>query len=107
MPQHAIPLRAEAFDRALRAEIEVVGAQADHFAPEFLERVRQEQEFAGGVDVAALRALRVPGIPDLPAIEGRDDVVVARGAEDRAGGETADGPRKHVAATLTLKASAM
>src|SRR5258706_10677895 len=36
---HAVLLRAERLDRALRAEIEVVGAQADDLAADFFETV--------------------------------------------------------------------
>ena len=58
-------LRAEPLDRALAREVEVVGAPADQLRAERLERVRHQQQLAAGVDVAALPALRVPGVADL------------------------------------------
>ena len=77
-------LCAERFDRALRDEIELVGAKADDLAAELLERVREQQQLAARVDVAALPALRVPRVADLDAIDVGDDVVKARAADDRA-----------------------
>src|SRR5262245_42969680 len=73
---HAVLLRAERLDRALGAEVEVVGAQADHLAAHFFEAVLEQQELAGGVHVRALHALRVLGVADLDPVGGRDDVVV-------------------------------
>src|SRR5437899_4771355 len=37
MPDHAVLLRTERFDRALRAEIEIVGAQSHDLAPQRVE----------------------------------------------------------------------
>jgi len=54
---HAILLRAQRLDRALRGEVEIVGTQAHHPAFERIERVLQEQELARGVDVALLPVL--------------------------------------------------
>src|SRR6516225_9324446 len=78
--EHPVLLRAETFDRTLRPEIEIVRAQTDDFATEGFERVPEEKEFAGGIDVRALTALRVPRVADLHAIEDCDDVVIASGA---------------------------
>src|SRR5688572_22513494 len=58
----AVLLRAQRLDRLLRAEIEVVGAQADHLAADGLKTVAEQQQLAGGIDVRALAALRVPGV---------------------------------------------
>ena len=52
MADHAVLLRAQRLDRALRCEVEVVGAQADHLAADGLERVLEQEQLAGGVDVA-------------------------------------------------------
>src|SRR2546427_9769281 len=90
MAQNAVLLRAERFDRALRVEVEVVRAQADHLAVECGERVAEQQQLARGVAVALLPALRVPGPADLDAARLLDDVVVARAADDRAPRALAD-----------------
>src|SRR6478752_2810931 len=99
----AVLLRAERLDRLLRAEVEVVGAQAHHLAAELLEGVGEEQQLARGVDVRPLAALRVPGVPDLHAVGGRDDVVVARAAHDAAALQVAHRPRQHVALLLPFQ----
>ena len=39
------------FDRLLRSEVEVVGAQSDHRAAERVERVLEQQQLARRVDV--------------------------------------------------------
>ena len=52
MAEHAVFLRAKRLDRALRREVEVVGAQADDLAAERLERVPEQQQLARSVDVA-------------------------------------------------------
>ena len=69
--QHAVLLRPEALDRALGAEVEIVGAQADHLAPERVEGVSEEEQLARRVDVGALAAGGVPGVADLDPIDGR------------------------------------
>src|SRR5262245_39240383 len=98
----AVLLRAERLDRALRAEIEVVGAQANYLAADFLEAELEQQQLAGGVHVAALPARRVPGVADLDAVRGRDDVVVARAADDRAALRLDHRPGQHVAGFLAF-----
>jgi hypothetical protein len=42
MAKHAIEMRTEGRDRALRREVEIVGAESDDFAAKRLERVREE-----------------------------------------------------------------
>src|SRR5688572_19505650 len=74
---HAVLLRAQRLDGALRAEIEVVGAQANDLAVQFLESVLEEQELAGAVHVRTLAARRVPGVAYFHAVGGRNDVVIA------------------------------
>src|SRR5262245_27418456 len=96
----AVLLRAERLDRLLRAEIEVVRAQAHHLAIEALEGIGKQQQLARRVDVAALAALRVPGPADLDAIGRRNDVVVTRAADDGVGLQVAHRPRQHVAVLL-------
>src|SRR5437879_4384038 len=55
---HAVLLRTQRFDRPLRGQIEIVGAQAHDLAAQFLEGVREKQQLASGIDVAALPARR-------------------------------------------------
>src|SRR5476651_1688491 len=78
----AVLLRADPFDRALRAEVEVVRAEANDLAAERLERVREQEPLARRVDVRPLTAGGVPRVPDLHAIDRRHDVVIARRADD-------------------------
>ena len=59
--------------------------------------------FWAGNKVGALAARRVPGVANLHAIDGRNDVVVAGAADDGVGGEIADGPRQHVAVSQPLR----
>ena len=83
MTNDAVLLGAKRLDRPLRSEIEVVGAETDDLASQGVERVTEEEQFAGGVHVGALNALRVPGIADLDAIGGGDDVVISRRSDNR------------------------
>src|SRR5437763_4798311 len=76
VPDHPVLLRSQRFDRALRGQVEIVGAQAHDLAAQCLEGVREKQQLAGAIDVAALPALRVRGVADLDAIGGSDDVVI-------------------------------
>ena len=69
MANHPILLRTQPLDRPLRGEIEIVGAQTDHLAAQRVEGVREQQQLAGRVDVAALPALCIPGVADLDAID--------------------------------------
>ncbi len=82
--QHAIAMRAEAFDRALRIEVAVVGMEFHRHAVQRGEGVPEQQALAGGVEVALLPALRVPGIADRHARQRRVEIVVAGGADDLA-----------------------
>src|SRR5688572_12632216 len=100
---HAVLLRAQRLDGALRPEIEVVGAQPDHLALQLVEGVGKKQQLARGIDVAALRALRVPGPADLHPVGRGDDVVVARAADQRAAFQLAHRPRQHLAFALALQ----
>ena len=84
MAQHSVLLRAEALDRPLGREVEVVGAQADDRAFERLECVREQEQLARRVHVRSLKSRRVPRPADLHAIDRRHDVVVARAADDLA-----------------------
>src|SRR2546421_12809971 len=97
MAQNAVLLRAERFDRALRVEVEVVRAQADHLAVERVERVAEQQQLARGVDVALLPALRVPGPANLDAARLLDDVVAARAVDELAARELAHHKPQHAA----------
>src|SRR6267378_7856016 len=84
VPDHPVLLRAQRFDRALRGQIEIVGAQAHDPASQRLERMSEKQQLAGRVHVRALAALRVPGVAELDAVGGRDDVVITGAADDLA-----------------------
>src|SRR5260221_8969450 len=75
--QHPILLRAEPDDRSTRRVVEPVRAELDGDAPEFLERVRKQQQLALGVDRAALRAFRIPGVADFQPAIWRIDVEIA------------------------------
>src|SRR5467141_5217021 len=103
VPEHPVLLRAQRFDRALRTEIEVVGPQAHDLAYERLDRMSEKQQLADRVHVRALAALRVPGVADLDAVGGRDDVVIAGAADNLADLKLAHRPRQHVAVPLPLQ----
>src|SRR5437016_10161472 len=103
VPDHPVLLRSQRFDRALRGQVEIVGAQAHDLAAQCLEGVREKQQLAGAIDVAALPALRVPGVADLDAIGGRDDVVITSAADNLAAHQLAHRPRQHVAGPLPLQ----
>src|SRR4051812_14022707 len=70
----AVLLRPERLDRALRAEVEIVGAETDDGTAENFERVRHQQQLARRVHAAALATGGVPGVADLDAVDGRVDV---------------------------------
>src|SRR5512134_1233851 len=84
VPDDAVFLRAESLDRALRREVELVGAKADDLAANRFECVREEQQLAARVDVTALGALRVPRVADLDAVDVGGDIVEARAADEGA-----------------------
>src|SRR5437867_5045973 len=71
--------------------IEPVRAKLDRDALELLERVREQQELALGVDRGALRAGRIPRVPYLQPPIGRVHVEVARATDDIAGSAVAHG----------------
>ncbi len=77
MANHAVLLGAESFDRALRAEIEVVGPETDDLAAERVEGVAEQEQLAGGVDVGALATLPVPRVADFHPVDRRRDVVIS------------------------------
>src|SRR5687768_4146125 len=56
---HAVLLRAERLDGALRAEVEVVGTQADDPAFDLVEAELEQQKFAGRIDVADRKSTRL------------------------------------------------
>src|SRR3954471_3289480 len=103
MADHAVLLRPERLDRALRSEVEIVGAQPHHPAFQRFESMGQEQKLARGVDMASLRALRVPGVADLDAVGRGDDVVIAGASHDLARSRFPDHPGEHVAVVLPLE----
>src|SRR5262245_37012530 len=99
----AVLLCAQRLDGALGGEVEVVGAQPDHFAFQRFESVREQQELAGRIDMAALEPLRIPGIADLDAVGGGDDVVIAGTTDDLSRRGLANHPWEHVAVLLPLQ----
>ena len=105
MADHAVLLGTQSLDRPLRGEVEVVRAQADHPAPERVERVLEQQQLAAGVDVAALPALSVPRVADLDAIYFRHDVVIARAPNDGAARQLPYRPRQYVAFLLSRQSA--
>ncbi len=60
----------------------------------------EQEQLARRVHVRALKSRRVPRPTNLHAIDRRDDVVVARAADDPAARRVAHGPRQHVAVAL-------
>ncbi|HEX9294049.1 MAG TPA: hypothetical protein VF873_10195 [Gemmatimonadales bacterium] len=76
MANHAVFLGAEGFDRELRAEIEIVGPQADDLAAKRVEGVAEQEQLARGVDVGALATLPIPRVADFQAVDRRRDVVI-------------------------------
>src|SRR3954471_19379359 len=103
MADDAILLRAKRLDGSLRAEVEVVGAQANNLAVHGFEAVHKKQKLAGSVDMRALAALGVPRVADLYAVGGGNDVVVAGAADDRLGLEVPHRPRQHLALLLAFQ----
>src|SRR5262245_28350906 len=99
----AVLLRAQRLDGALRAEVEVVRPQPDDLAAQFLEAIFEQLQLARGVDVRTLAALRVPGVADLDAVGGGNDVVVARAADQLARLQVAHHPGQHVPGLLALE----
>src|ERR1041384_2066726 len=104
MADDAVLLRAERLDRALRREVEIVGAQPHHPAFQRFESMGKKQKLARGVDMASLNALRVPGVAYLDAVGRGDDVVIAGASHDPAR-RLPDHPGEHVAVVLSLERS--
>ena len=92
--QDPVLLGAEALDAAAALVIEEVRPELDRDAIEFLEGVRQQQQFALRIDRAALHTPGVPGRADLDAAVGRVDVHVGGHARDLAVG-IEHGKRQH------------
>ena len=103
MTNYAIFPRAERFDCALRAEVEVIGTQSDDPATERNERVRQQQQFAGGIDAGFLPSLCIPCVTNLNAIDGGQDVVITRASRNRVCGELANCPSQHMTGALPFE----
>src|ERR1044071_4563633 len=99
----AVLLGPERLDRALRGEIEIVGAQPHDPAADFFKSIRKQQDLTSRVDVAALEALGVPRVADLDAVRRGDDVVIAGAAYDFPGGGLPDHPGEHMAVLLSLE----
>src|SRR5712691_11974003 len=106
MANHPVLLGAERFDGALRPKIEIVGPQADHFAGERVERMAQQQQLAGGVDVRALAAAAVPGMADFQAVDRRCDIVIPGRTNDDTARQVAYDPGQHVPSRWPWSASA-
>src|SRR5574341_65635 len=96
MAEDAILLGPQRLNGSLRSEVEIVGAQPDYLTPQRVERVTEQQQLAGGVDVTALPALPIPGVTNLHAINLGDDVVIARGADDCAARQLPHSPGQHM-----------
>src|SRR5437879_13176250 len=103
MPDHTVFLCPQRFDGPLGAKVEVVRAEAYDLAPERVERVPEQEQLAGRVDVRPLTALRIPGVPDLHAIDAANDVVITRRADDGAARQIPYGPGEHVTVPLPLE----
>ena len=71
--QHAVELRAQAFDRAPALQIQAVGAEFDRDAVELLESMAEQQQLGFGVHGAALAARSQPGRADFdPPVDAVD-----------------------------------
>src|SRR5687768_13246467 len=97
MAQDAVFFRAKRFDGTLRLEVEVIGAQSNHAATNRIECVRKQQQLACGVDAGSLPAIGIPGVTDLDAVRGGNDVVITRAPRNGVRGELAYRPREHMA----------
>lgn len=87
--QHTLAHGAQALDRALRAQVQVVGLELDAQCSQVLEGMAQEEQLALGVHGRALVLRRDPGPTDLEPAVLAADVEVARRA-DRARGREID-----------------
>src|SRR5262245_32251837 len=96
MANDAVLLRTQRFDRSLRSEVEVVGAQPHDLASERLKGVLEQQELAHRVDVRSLPSAGIPRVSDLDAIDISDDVVITRAAHKGALLQLAYRPGQHV-----------
>jgi DNA-binding MarR family transcriptional regulator len=97
MADHPILLRSERLDRLLRPKIEIVSTQAYYFAAKPVKCVLEKHELAGGIHVAHLPTLAIPGVANLDPIDLGDDVVIPCATDDGAGLEVTHDPGKHVA----------
>src|ERR1700747_2764815 len=78
--QNTVELGAETFDAAPGLLIEKMRAELDRDATELVESMREQQQFALGIERAALHALGIPGRSDLDAAVGGVDVHIGRHA---------------------------
>src|SRR5258708_20488490 len=93
---HAILLGAQAFNRALRRKIEIIRAPPDDFAADGFERVFKQQQLARCIDMSALAALRVPGVTNLHAVSGCNDIVKTGATNDLATALLPPRPGQHL-----------
>ena len=100
--QDAVLLGAEPLDAAPARVIEKMRAEFNRDAIELFERMVEQQQFALGIDRAALHALGIPGRADLDAPVRRIDIHVGRHARDLAVG-IENRPRHHRARRLQPK----
>jgi hypothetical protein len=82
--QNAILLGPETLDAAPAGMIEKMRTEFNRNAIEFFECMRQQQQFALGIERAALHALGIPGRTDLDAPVRRIDIHIGRHARDLA-----------------------
>src|ERR1051325_7120738 len=102
MADDTVLLCAKRFDRALRPEIEVVGAQPYDRAFQGFECVAEEEKLARGIDVAALATPCIPGIADLDAVRSGDDIVITGAAHHFSRRQTHH-PGQHVSSLLSFE----
>src|SRR6185437_12274874 len=94
-PDHTILVRPQSFDGALRREVEAVGPQRHHAAVQIVECVREQEQLARAVDVAALPARGVPGVADFHTVNHSRHVVIARGTHYGPRAQFAHRPGQH------------
>jgi hypothetical protein len=82
MTEYAILVSAQSRNCPLGCKVEVVRPQPNYAATQRLESVREQQQFADGVNVTALPTCGIPGIADLNSINLCHYIVVSRTTDD-------------------------
>lgn len=78
---HTLLFRAQALNGTLACVVDVVGAPAHHVTTQRIERMCQQQQLAGGIDMGTLRAFGVPSAANFQPFYLRQDIVIAGRAQ--------------------------